>query len=58
MLHNSGTLSTIFLWMVDVQKSRVECEVFILAEANRKAFEASTSATTTYQGNGVGVGNS
>ncbi|TFK40194.1 MFS general substrate transporter [Crucibulum laeve] len=34
-----GVVSTLFLWMVDVPKSRLECEEFILAEAQRKAFK-------------------
>ena len=34
-----GVASTVFLWMVDVQKSRVECEEFVLAEAKREAFD-------------------
>ena len=38
-LYNSGTLSTLFLYFVDVGKSRVECEAFVVAEAKRKAFE-------------------
>lgn len=36
----SGVVSTIFLWMVDIDKSRVECAQFVLAEAQRKAFKA------------------
>lgn len=35
-----GVLSTAFLWLVDVEKSRVECDAFILAEAKRKVFVA------------------
>jgi hypothetical protein len=34
-----GVLSTGFLWMVDVDKSRVECDEFVLAESARKAFD-------------------
>lgn len=34
-----GTFSTIFLYMVDVKKSRVECEEFVKAEARQNAFE-------------------
>jgi hypothetical protein len=37
--HFSDVVSTIFLWMVDVEKSRIECEEFILAEKKREAFE-------------------
>lgn len=37
-LFGLGVFSTFFLWMVDVEKSRVECEEFILAEGDRKAF--------------------
>ncbi len=33
-----GALSTIFLYFVDVEKSRKECAEFILAEAKRDAF--------------------
>ncbi len=36
---NRGVFSTIFLWMVDVPKSRVECQEFVRAEADRKAFD-------------------
>ncbi|KAI0733564.1 MFS general substrate transporter [Fomitopsis betulina] len=38
-LFTLGTLSTVFLYFVDVGKSRVECEAFVAAEAKRKAFE-------------------
>ena len=34
----SGTLSTVFLYLVDVDKSRKECEAFVKAEAQREAF--------------------
>lgn len=34
-----GVFSTFFLWKVDVNKSRIECEEFILAERDRKVFE-------------------
>ena len=34
----SGSLSTVFLYFVDVDKSRKECEEFIAAEAKREAF--------------------
>jgi hypothetical protein len=33
----SGVVSTFFLWMVDVDKSRFEYREFILAEEKRKA---------------------
>lgn len=33
-----GALSTIFLYFVDVEKSRKECAEFVLAEAKREAF--------------------
>ena len=36
-----GTASTVFLWLVDVKKSRVECEAFVRAETEREAFQAS-----------------
>ena len=38
---HSGVLSTILLYMVDVKKSRQECEAFVAAEANRAAFSDS-----------------
>ncbi|KAI9463268.1 MFS general substrate transporter [Lactarius psammicola] len=37
-----GLFSTIFLFMVDVKKSRIECEEFVAAEATRNAFATST----------------
>ncbi|EIW83924.1 MFS general substrate transporter [Coniophora puteana RWD-64-598 SS2] len=37
-LFGLGTASTIFLYMVDVKKSRVECDDFVKAEARRDAF--------------------
>ncbi|TFK93709.1 MFS general substrate transporter [Polyporus arcularius HHB13444] len=37
-LFTLGALSTIFLYFVDVEKSRKECAEFILAEAKRDAF--------------------
>ncbi|KAL1737633.1 vacuole effluxer Atg22 like-domain-containing protein, partial [Schizophyllum fasciatum] len=40
-LFSLGTASTIFLWLVDVKKSRVECEAFVRAESEREAFQAS-----------------
>ncbi|KAG7089392.1 hypothetical protein E1B28_011080 [Marasmius oreades] len=41
-LFGLGVFSTMFLYMVNVEKSRVECEDFIRAEANRKAFRTGT----------------
>jgi hypothetical protein len=38
-----GTISTIFLYLVDVKKSRVECDEFVEAEANREAFGETSS---------------
>ncbi|KAK7682639.1 hypothetical protein QCA50_014439 [Cerrena zonata] len=38
-LFGLGACSTIFLWFVDIKKSRMECEEFVAAEAKRKAFE-------------------
>lgn len=40
----------VFLWMVDVPKSRVECEEFIKAESERKAFETSGHLASAYTG--------
>jgi len=37
-LFGLGTASTIFLYMVDVKKSRMECDDFVKAEAKREAF--------------------
>jgi len=37
-LFGLGAVSTIFLYLVDVKKSRVECEEFVRAEAERAAF--------------------
>ncbi|KAH9945074.1 MFS general substrate transporter [Epithele typhae] len=39
-LFTLGVLSTAFLFMVDVDKSRTECDEFIAAEARREAFAA------------------
>ncbi|KAF9475099.1 MFS general substrate transporter [Pholiota conissans] len=33
-----GVFSTVFLWMIDVDKSRAECDEFVVAEGKRKAF--------------------
>lgn len=40
-LRCSGVASTVFLWMIDVDKSRTECDEFVLAEGKRKAFNVS-----------------
>ncbi|KAF9526404.1 MFS general substrate transporter [Crepidotus variabilis] len=34
-----GVFSTLFLWMVDMKKSRIECEEFIAAEEKRNVFK-------------------
>jgi hypothetical protein len=34
----SGVFSTIFLLMVDTEKSRIECEEFVAAECNFAVF--------------------
>ncbi|KAH7884476.1 MFS general substrate transporter [Phlebopus sp. FC_14] len=39
-LFGLGTFSTIFLFFVDVKKSRMECDEFVEAEASRKAFKS------------------
>ncbi|KAJ8072859.1 hypothetical protein PM082_016418 [Marasmius tenuissimus] len=39
-LFGVGVFSTLFLYMVNVEKSHVECEEFIKAEADRKAFQS------------------
>ncbi|GJE94575.1 MFS general substrate transporter [Phanerochaete sordida] len=44
-LFGLGTFSCIFLYLVDVDKSRKECEAFIHAEAKRDAFGSSSSST-------------
>ncbi|KAJ6532670.1 MFS general substrate transporter [Mycena vulgaris] len=49
-LFGLGVVSTIFLWLVDVDKSRVECEAFVRAEQERKAFEPSTHFASAYTG--------
>ncbi|KXN91649.1 Autophagy-related protein 22 [Leucoagaricus sp. SymC.cos] len=40
-LFGLGALSSIFLWMIDVDRSRVECAEFIAAEGSRNAFTLS-----------------
>lgn len=37
-VYESGAFSTIFLYLVDMKKSRIECEEFIEAEMRRNAF--------------------
>ncbi|KAL0954339.1 hypothetical protein HGRIS_003337 [Hohenbuehelia grisea] len=37
-LFGLGAVSVIFLWLVDVPKSRLECDNFVKAEAQREAF--------------------
>jgi len=49
-LFGLGVFSTIFLYLVDVDKSRVECEAFIRAEQERKAFEPSAHLASAYTG--------
>jgi hypothetical protein len=34
----SGVVSVLFLWLVDMDKSRIECDEFVLAETKREAF--------------------
>ncbi|KAJ3510972.1 hypothetical protein NLJ89_g4370 [Agrocybe chaxingu] len=46
-LFTLGVLSTIFLWMVDVEKSRMECKEFIAAEAEREVFKQAGIQTPT-----------
>ncbi|KLO08934.1 MFS general substrate transporter [Schizopora paradoxa] len=38
-LFTLGTLSTVLLYMVDIKKSRLECEAFVSAEADRDLFQ-------------------
>lgn len=42
IVEHSGTLSTVFLFLVDVEKSRIECEEFVAAEVGHDAFCMST----------------
>ncbi|KAJ6624092.1 vacuole effluxer Atg22 like-domain-containing protein [Mycena sp. CBHHK59/15] len=49
-LFGLGVVSTVFLWLVDVDKSRIECEAFVRAEQERKAFEPSTHFASAYTG--------
>jgi hypothetical protein len=46
----SGVFSTLFLYLVDVDKSRAECEAFVRAEQERKAFEPSAHFASAYTG--------
>ncbi|CAA7266871.1 unnamed protein product [Cyclocybe aegerita] len=46
-LFTLGVISTIFLWRVDVKKSRVECKEFIAAEAEHEAFRKAGMQTPT-----------
>ena len=38
----SAAFSTVFIFMVDVEKSRVECEEFVAAEIRHDVFNMST----------------
>jgi hypothetical protein len=38
----SGAFSTVFIFMVDVKKSQVECEEFVAAEIGYNVFGMST----------------
>lgn len=38
-LFGLGTISTVFLYLVDVKKSQMECDEFVKAEANLHAFQ-------------------
>ncbi|KAF7336879.1 Autophagy-related protein [Mycena venus] len=49
-LFGLGVFSTIFLYLVDVDKSHVECEAFVRAEQERKAFETSAHFASAYTG--------
>ena len=42
-LFGLGAVSTILLVLVDVPKSRIECEEFVKAEAEHKAFDNFTN---------------
>ncbi|KAJ7707361.1 autophagy-related protein 22-like protein [Mycena rosella] len=52
-LFGLGVVSTGFLWLVDVDKSRIECEAFVRAEQERKAFEPSPHFASAYTGDGA-----
>ncbi|KAJ7364434.1 autophagy-related protein 22-like protein [Mycena albidolilacea] len=49
-LFGLGVFSTLFLYLVDVDKSRTECEAFVRAEQERKAFEPSAHFASAYTG--------
>jgi len=51
-----GCFSTIFLYFLDVKKSRIECEVFVNAEAERAAFVPGTGPDTGASSEEVGSG--
>ncbi|KAJ7158472.1 MFS general substrate transporter [Mycena filopes] len=51
-LFGLGVFSTLFLYLVDVDKSRIECEAFIRAEEARKAFAPSVHFVSAYTGDG------
>ena len=38
----SAAFSTVFIFMVDVEKSQVECEEFVAAEIGHDVFSVST----------------
>ncbi|KAF5359548.1 hypothetical protein D9756_003285 [Leucocoprinus leucothites] len=44
-LFGLGVLSTIFLWMIDIDRSRKECAEFIAAEGSRNAFSLDVQLT-------------
>ncbi|KAF9466646.1 autophagy-related protein 22-like protein [Collybia nuda] len=44
-LFGLGATSSIFLWMVDVDKSRIECDQFVQAESARMAFDTKAFAS-------------
>ncbi|KZP31763.1 MFS general substrate transporter [Athelia psychrophila] len=46
-LFGLGAFSTIFLYLVDMKKSRIECEEFIEAEMSRNAFDDSEFVAAT-----------
>ncbi|KAJ7227453.1 MFS general substrate transporter [Mycena pura] len=49
-LFGLGVFSTVFLLLVDMDKSRAECEAFVRAERERKAFETSEHFASAYTG--------
>jgi hypothetical protein len=48
-LFSLGVVSTIFLWCVDVEKSRVECAEFVRAERDKDVFELVNPAKVARQ---------